>query len=1019
MTLAACGSTSTPNTPTPPTSPIVQPPSTPPIVQPPVTPPVQPPGTPAPELCANLTVNLQGIAPVNGIVAAPITVNNAAGQSVFTGTAVNGQKLSMSFAAGTYTVVAGAMQGYTATNSPRTVTLDCTANRDISTLLEYRTNETVQQQVASIAMDGENAVTDAGGAALVGRREANINKDVMLYASQTEEAVLVRMVVRDASGAPVAGARVSVTADSDLVSIFPGHAQAGGTLTPQNLTAQGMTATAFSDANGVVRFTVYATSAPAQNTPVKFVVSATNGTDGAASAALAEFKMFFTNMSHLYYQGDTSFGDTGLIASGQRLGGNIGAFENNWFNANQRIHRFNTVAYQKQPQEGPITVGGDQGARFPGYVRYTLEPVAGQESDLSRLFLTTNQNAISGSGSVSTTGNVYLRPAVDVTAQELPLTANIRADYIYQVRFGNTTYDFLLKSYVFSKTFSGALLEIDKTGPNIITWTGFNGAGHNAYAPTDVTLPPRMDTGTRTATTADNFTVGKTYTYFIRVRNTSGTVARNVTVRDELPAELGYVLGSARLVDADGATTGTVAGDYDLNTHTIDFNEIGDLAAGADVRIAIDVYARHKPGYAWNDNNRDGDTDGGTGLQGAFGIVPPESSADLNAEYEDPYDIKNRAKANASNAAEVDDFHYINVVRPVARITKTALDSEVVTNQLAEFLVRVDNFDRSTSGELDARIRNAYAALKGRFPTEYAQEGFLYNARIEDLYSGAFSGPVARDEAGNIIPLERLDQSTGERRLGLNLGTLLNGSSRTVRMTFRGEVVGDNNVNCVRLYAWNLNQLFRGNANEYRQFEGPDGTTTGQYALDGGRNFLEDCASVDIVGKPAWGRDLWDHVLTAEEFDRDNGTDAYPVGSPFVYDMYYDNEGTNSATNVIIDAALPRMVNFRDSASIYVGFWSDFLSEDPTANLTLHQFDLRNPSTWTVTFGDSTVTLVPAADQRSFRFHVDNMEPNERIGFEFAVVASQKGDDLFRTRMTWDQGNGRVLEDSEHTFITD
>ncbi|GBF05611.1 hypothetical protein DAERI_050120 [Deinococcus aerius] len=989
-----------------------------------MTPPVNPPTKPpAANTCATITVNLQNVKAVDGKVQAPVVIKNAAGKAVFTGTATSGQKLSTMFEAGTYTVAAQEMQGYQPeSNTPQSVTLDCAANANGLVTLSYRTQQAQQQQqVRSIGFTTDPAVTDSMGQGLPFNPEVNANKNVRLYASQTEEPVLVQMVVRDAAGAPVAGARVNVSADSDDVTIIAGHVQMGASASPLGIRAQAVaaTATAFSDANGIVRFTVYATSAPSQGTPVKFVVSASDASDAPTSSALAEFKMFFTNMSHLYY----ADGSGRLLPSGQRLGGNVGSFDNNWFNPSERIHSFATLAYAKQPQQGPVAVGGGQDAPFPGYVTYTLTGPS------DRLFLTTNSGAISGSGSVTVGGgqNVYLRPALDVRAEELPLSTGVRADYYYQVRYGSTVYDFLLKSYNFTKTFSGAILQIEKTGPNILTWTGFqrvspNSPAHNPYAPDDVNLPPRLDRGTSTATTEDNFTVGKTYTYTIRVRNSSTTTpARDVTVRDELPAELGYVLGSARIVNANGTPTGgTLNADYDLNTHTIDFNTVGDLAPGAELRIAIDVYPRHKPGYAWNDNDRNGDADPVTDLRGVYGLTPPETIADLNTEYEDPYDIKNRAKASASNAAEVDAYKYINIVRPVARITKTALDQEVVSNQQARFNIRVDNFDRSTLNETDSRIRNAYARLKALFPNEYPQEGFLYNARIEDTYGPAFSGPVARDENGNLITLERSDQMNGDRRVGLNLGTLLNGTSRTITMSLRGEVIGNRNQNCVRLFAWNLNQLYRGNPNEYLQFEGPDnGQLNASYELDNGRNFLEDCAYVDIVGKPAWGHDLWDHYVTAEEFDRDNGTDAYPVGSPFVYDTYYDNEGTNSATNVFINAALPRMVNLRNSSSIYLGFWSDFLSENPTANLTLHQFDLRDPSTWTATFGDTTVTLIPADDQRSFRFHVDNMEPGERIGLEFQVVASQKGDDFFNTTMTWDQGGGRTIVDNEHTYITD
>lgn len=982
------------------------------------------------ELCASLTVNLQGITVNNGVPAAPIVIKDASGNEVFSGTAVSGQKLSTMFPAGAYSVNAGPLQGYEATNSPQSVTLDCTTNNTKSVTLTYKTTQVVQKAVASVAFNGDTPVTDAMGAALPGQQEANINKNVMLYAAQTEEPVLVEMIVRDASGAPVSGARVNVSVDSPNVTIVAGHTRQGTTAAPLSLKAQAVlkaqdmsaNSTAFSDADGLVRFTVYATSTPGQNVPAKIVVSASAATDAPTSTALAEFKMFFVNMSHLYYYGDGSMGVTGqLIDSKRRVGGTIGSFENNWFDLNQRTHAFSTVAFTKQPQTGPFPVGGGQENAFPGYVVYTLTG--------DNLFLTTNSSSLSGSKTVTADNgqNVYLIPNRDLTADQLPLSGNIRAQYYYQVRYGNTTYNFLLKDYTFTKTFTGSQLAIEKTGPNIITWTGFlrtppNAPTHNPYAPDDVTLPPRLDRDNFTSgTTEDNFTVGKTYTYQIRIRNTSGTVARNVTARDELPAELGYVLGSARIVDATGNPTGgALNADYDLNTHTIDFNSLGDLAAGGELRIAIDVYARQKPGYAWDDNNRDGISDrnqGDNSLQGAFGITPPEHAANLNTEYEDPYDIKNHAKASADNAAEVHAYKYINVVRPVARITKTSPQAEVVTNRQALFNIRVDNFDRSTVNELDARIRQAYADLKSRFPDEYKQEGFLYNARIEDTYGSAFSGPVLRDEAGNILPIERFDQAgNNDRRIGYNLGTLLNGTTRTFTLSLRGEVVGSqDNLNCVRLFAWNLNQLYRGNRAEYLQFEGPQNDTypTGSYALDRGRNFLESCAAVQVVGKPAWGHDLWDNYIGLGEFFRDTLTDAYSVGSQYVYDMYYENEGENTATNVFINAALPGMANLINSQSIIVVF----RNQDGT--VTRHVVDLRDRSTWSFMASGSTITVVPAPDNRSFRFHVDKMDVLDRISVEFQVVASQKGDDFFTTKMTWDQGDGRTIVDNEHTYITD
>ena len=1041
LALSACGQTDTPkvispnaSTVTPaPAAPITTPGPAAPITPTPV---VLPPKAQDVLGCATIMVDLEGIAPVGGQTTAPVVILDSTNTQVFSGTATDMVALTQTFVAGTYTVKAGTLQGYSGTNSPQSVTLDCDANKAKTVLLQYKTDAVVQAKVASLALASSKAVTDGDLNDLPGQKEANDNKNVMLYASQTEEPVLVTMLVKDASGAPVAGAPVNVQVDNPSVAIIGGHVS-GMSLSTKKLGSQALTntqAVAYSDDQGMVHFTAYATSAPSLNTPVKFVVSATQG----GGAALAEFKMFYLNMSHLYYEGNTNFGGEtdAPIPSKQRLGGNIGSFENNWIDPTQRTHAFTTVAYAKQPQGGELTVGGE--GSFPGYVQYT---VSGPGA--SRVFLTTNQSANSGDSSVQSTGETYLKTRDDVKVTDLGLDVQVKADYHYNVRYGNASYDFLLKSYVFDKSFTGTILNISKTGPSIETWTGYASGNHDAYKPDDVTLLPYQTPG--------SFTVGKTYDYTITVKNTGNTVARNVIARDVLPAELGFVQGSVS-VSKNGAAVANsnLLATYNAQRHAFNLaftgaESIGQLQPGEAFNITFKVYPRQKPGYAWNDNNRDGRTDGVTGT-GTYGENAPRTSL-----YEDPYMVKNRAKASAENAFEVDAYKDIYVVRPVLLTAKFTLDRVVYTNQPVKFGVYVYNVDRSDIQEPNPEVRAGYADLKARFPAEYAEEGFAYKARIEDTYGYNLDFVNAYDAAGNRVSTL---ENVGNNTLGLNLPDVFKVNSLYQLTTvFQAEnsVNGPSgrdgtgraaNWNCVRVYAWNLNQLAPARILEGEslkaqaqtpvfpplayQYEGLDlrtgepinidgtngGFLTGEHGIDAqGRNYLVSCDYVTVLDKPSFDLGLFDAArgtsgLTDYTVNPNRLTDAQyiPQGSYYEYDFSYTNESADAAHNVRSSMTLPNFASLNDLGVVYthLGVPTNYSMAQVLGGVTL-----ANGATLTATRSGDAVTM-----------RVSSMDAQDGLFAQFVMYANQAGSGKAKTTLDWDENTtGSPLNEDEYTRV--
>jgi len=602
------------------------------------------------------------------------------------------------------------------------------------------------------------SVTDQWGQPLPVQREENEAKDVNLYASQTEEPVCVTVrVTKD--GQPVQNARVRVSAIS-----YEEHAA----LLYKGCETQNVTELDFvmTDADGIAKFSFQGIGESYSGQPVKFLVSASEEGSGW-SARSKEFKVFFYNITHLYLRdgGDDDALETSddvVRYSGKRTGADLGTIINafDFSDLTKNRHLFRAEVRQKQPTTDLLPITGF------GYVRYEL--VGGDVSkvdlcDISPATCAAAINDTDGSG-------VYLQPKSSVTASDLPISVRVRATLYVVVTYGSSEYTFALKDFTFTKTWTGAALAIEKSGPTVIGWSGTD------HSPNDVTL---VQSGAGVPS-------GATYTYTITVRNLSTTeTANNVVVTDLLPAELGFVSASA-------------GGTYDPILHTVTWDysttpALTSIAPGGSVSVTVTVYARHKPGYVWNDKDGDMATDGDENLNepGYYYSLRPPAYGTTSA-YPDPYSFDNRAVARGDNTPEVSTAKRIYVVRPFFTLTKTPSSATVFQGDRVRFTLTATNLDRA-----EAPINDPdYQALKTAYPSEYAAALTGYSLKVRDLFGEGL-------DFVNASPAGALDAEG--KTLEWDLGDLALGASTSIIVDLRASEVSTWG-NCARLYAWNLNQ---------------------------------------------------------------------------------------------------------------------------------------------------------------------------------------------------------------------
>lgn len=711
------------------------------------------------------------------------------------------------------------------------------------------------------------SVKDQWGADLPRQKEENPAKDVNLYASQTEEPVCVTVrVTKD--GQPVQNARVRVSAIS-----YEEHAA----LLYKGCETQNVTELDFvmTDADGIAKFSFQGIGETYSGQPVKFLVSASEEGSGW-SARSKEFKVFFYNITHLYLRdgGDDDTLETSddvIRYSGQRTGFDFGTIVNafNFDDNTVNRHLFRAEVRTKQPTSdlSPISSWG--------YVRYEL--VGGDVSkvdlcDISPATCAAAINDTDGSG-------VYLQPKSSVSASDLPISVRVKATLYVTVTYGHSGYTFALKDFTFTKTWTGAALAIEKSGPTVIGWSGTD------HSPNDVTLV-QSEAGVPD---------GAKYTYTITVRNLSATeTATNVVVTDLLPAELGFVSAS------DGGT-------YDPILHTVTWNysttpALTSIAPGGSVSVTVTVYARHKPGYVWNDKDGDMATDGDQALNepGYFYSTRPPAYGTTSA-YPDPYSFDNRAVARGDNTPEASTAKRIYVVRPFFTLTKTPSTATVFQGDRVRFTLTATNLDRA-----EAPINDPdYQTLKAAYPSEYAAALTGYNLKVRDLFGEGL-------DFVNASPAGTLDADG--KTLEWELGDLALGDSTSIIVDLRASEEGTWG-NCARLYAWNLNQydldgypLWNVPPTQLEPATGTDPRPEPPYTLETGNpdtvgNYLESCATIEVEGRPtAYAL----AISSLGEFDSltgGNSTDPVAEGSEYYYRFEIRAwEGSSGPqTNVTLD----------------------------------------------------------------------------------------------------------------------
>ena len=661
---------------------------------------------------------------------------------------------------------------------PTLARVEVTANGRTRLTLNYEVgpNQTPPGGAPADPVTALAAVTavDMGGVALPSRLEVNANKDVMIYASQTEEPVCVTVRATDSRGHPVAGAQLTVnTAESefmdDRIAIIRGCAELSG-MSAQGLSTQGLSTAAFrdslyTDANGEATFTLYASlgtdEVADEGDVARIVVSA----EGDGGSALVEFKLVPYNLAHLYLNGEAADMRTGSAFE------EINLFDTNDRIENPRRNFFNidVSLFAKQPEDeleiedlgfvcffitderdrlgGPADVVSLEGfddivALEPGAVLIDPPfPGTPPTADCYRDY----------------DGNVDLVPNPELGPEDTPFQATVRAVLYTALDFGDTTYYFPLKDVTVTKRYISAVLTIDKHVDNhVLTWFGdnvefldndsdFDGVDELRETDNDEVVGEEIDEGepfidytlepTNSVPADSVFTTTVTLT----VRNPgpgeegfTGETAYNTTLRDELPAELGVV-----------ESTITDGGSYNSLNHAITWH-LDVLAPGTTVTRTFQVYIRQKPGFCvdpadllaatfysqpFTFANSDGDDDDDNG--------DDNGDNDTGVCYTDPYEVINGGALrdvtvayfpvdgpdNAESTQQVVDFNgYANedqviiwAVRPLFDIDKVLVntqDSPFDVGMASVFDITITNIDRAAPG-------GAYAELAAEYPSEF------------------------------------------------------------------------------------------------------------------------------------------------------------------------------------------------------------------------------------------------------------------------------------------------------------
>lgn len=664
----------------------------------------------------NLELIVQGVEEAEVMVAFD-------GKVVFNQVVHGSQKLE-SLKPGNYAVDAMPMQGLL---DPTGQTIQIKPRETTRVVLIYNDQgSTTTSNVANLKIQ---SVQDELGKALPSRKEVNTVKEVMLYASQTEESVCVMVKATDAQGKAVANAQISVTvadefAAYDRIAIIRGCAKKSteASLLMPAVFRDGI----FTDTQGVATFTLYATfgtpntdiakSTILGDAAAKIVVAAENP---GGTSVLTEFKMFFFNISHLYFN---------KTYTGMRVGKTFE--EQNIFDPrSNNAFDIQATLTTKQPQH-------DIGIQSVGYMRFEVleeRNNKGESEDVVYIDAC-DQGLTTGLKDICAKdydGLVKLLPNSSITLKDLPIQATVKATLMVQVTFGKETYTFNLKDFSVTKHWIGSFLSIDKViDHHVLTWAG---PEHHLF---EAPKPNNLGDHTLAAINDPAIKAGSVFTakYTITAKNQGTQPLYNITLADALPAEVGVL--TSTLVPG-GAT-------YDAINHVVTWNwmavadpRFDKLEPGASITATLEVYLRQKPGFCMDQDDK---------ALALYYQVKPISEPGC---YNDPYSLINgkepddvtatfytgKPLGQGGHQVKIDFAGEMNKsqvilygVRPTFEITKVLFDPKrpLDVGEVAYFDLAIKNLDRMR-----------YDALEAKYPAEFT--GTRYNpygrnVQVKDVF---------------------------------------------------------------------------------------------------------------------------------------------------------------------------------------------------------------------------------------------------------------------------------------------
>lgn len=807
---------------------------------------------------------------VQGVAQAPVQVFSAGDPNKPVYSESVAGKADVSLSAGTYRIDGAPVAG---SEDPTPASVEVKPGQTTRVLLAY---QVVQDPTGTVSALSVTKVVDATGAALPGQAEVNANKDVMIYASQTEEPMCVTVTAKDDTGQPVANAPIVVNVSdglswltSDRIAILRGCASQSSGVATDSLQPAAFRDNIFTGADGTATFTLYATTGISSTTTptvktatydypgsdiAKVVVAAENN-DG--TSVLHEFKAVFVNIAHLW----ASFEGQDAVPTGQRVGKSFPMITNIWNERDFAANDFSldTLLYQKQPQQ-QLAISG------LGFIRYVMVQEKNKNGDTADVAHFDPKycdevwvNQLGQDVCDTSKGSAVVVPNDGTHLEDMPIKVQVQATLRVFYTYGSHEYAFDLKNYDVSKNWIGSYLRITKSvDHHVLTWAGYPDDQKTLDAANAV---PQNSVFTATFTlTATNEGTDNVY---------------DVSIADLLPSELGIVESS---IQPSGGTYDAVkhaiTWNYQQNAGVAGFQQLGP---GDSITVSFQVYVRQKPGYCVDPE----DLASSTAYASHWAFQKDDQSRFTC--YADPYEIVNgyalhdvtaswfsSAPSDQGGIQAVTDFNgwqnedavVIWAVRPEFSIVKSLanpMDAPFLVGADAQFDITVRNLDahdpgQQRQGPLFSTYTTSYDPLMAKYPGEFngspRDNPYGNNIHLGDIFSTQLdfndATPLLLHDDDGVNPDQSFASSFPnaigwhpDKGIGWATIPLMGGGDMaSTRVTLDHDGAGFN-INIAGMTADNLNQFSLGDC---LNFDSAIGAPTLASSISVNNNLIVDCA---------------------------------------------------------------------------------------------------------------------------------------------------------------------------------